>query len=88
MESRTATVGSAVGLHARPAAVFVKAVADSGHRVTIAKPGSEPVDAASILSVMGLGAACGDTVELAVEGPDAASVLAHLAALVESDLDA
>lgn len=88
MESRTATVGSAVGLHARPAAVFVQAVADSGHRVTIARPGSEAVDAASILSVMGLGTACGDSVEIAVEGPDAAAVLTHLAALVESDLDA
>ena len=46
MAQRSAVVASKVGLHARPAAVFVKAVAASGVPVTIAQAGAEPVDAA------------------------------------------
>jgi len=48
-------------------------------------PGEEPVDAASSLLIMTLGAACGDTVEVA--GDDQAAV-DTIAALVEQELDA
>ena len=73
MAQRSAVVASKVGLHARPAAVFVRAVADSGVPVTIAKGGGEPVDAASILGVMTLGAEHGDEVTLTAEGDGATS---------------
>ena len=62
MASKDAVVGSAVGLHARPAATFVKAVAEKGVPVTIAKEGGDAVPAGSILSIMGLGIKQGDTV--------------------------
>ncbi len=39
MAQVTATIASKVGLHARPAATFVKAVAEKGVPVTIAKEG-------------------------------------------------
>ena len=55
MAQVTATIASKVGLHARPAATFVKAVAEKGVPVTIAKEGGAPVDASSILGVMTLG---------------------------------
>lgn len=87
MEIRQAVVGSSVGLHARPAAVFVQAVTDSGHAVTIGRPGDVRIDARSILSVMGLGAAYGDIVEIAVEGADEAAVADELTRIVESNLD-
>ena len=54
MPSRTVTVASRVGLHARPASLFVQAVTATGLPVTIAKSGGDPVDARSILMVMGL----------------------------------
>ena len=54
----------------------------------IGKPGADPVDARSILSVLGLDARGGDEVILAADGPDAAAVLDELAALVARDLDA
>jgi phosphocarrier protein len=88
MAQRSAVVASKVGLHARPAAVFVKAVADSGVPVTIAKAGGEPVDAASILGVMTLGAEHGDEVTLTAEGDGAEEVLDRLAGLISTDLDA
>jgi phosphocarrier protein len=87
MPQLNAIVAAAVGLHARPAATFVKAVADSGQAVTIAKPGQPPVDASSILRVMTLGVKHGDTVELRAEGPGAEAVLESLVALLETDLD-
>ena len=88
MAQRSAVVASKVGLHARPAAIFVKAVNASGVSVSIAKAGGDPVDAASILGVMTLGAAHGDELTLTAEGESAEQVLDDLAALLAQDLDA
>src|SRR5690625_6861148 len=60
MATRTVTIGSPVGLHARPAAVFTRAVEDTGVNVRISKDGSVPQDAASILGVMTLAVEQGD----------------------------
>lgn len=71
------------GLHARASAKFVGAVAvlPEGVKVTVSKA---PHSAAggSILGLMMLGAAKGDTVEVAVDGDNAEAVLAELVALV------
>jgi phosphocarrier protein HPr len=81
----SAVVGSAVGLHARPAAIIAEKAEELGVEVLLCLPGDEPVDASSALMIMTLGAAKGDTVE--VSGDDQAAVEA-IAALVEQDLDA
>ena len=88
MPERNATIASRVGLHARPASVFIEAVKRQSMKVTISKGGSTPLDAASILSIMSLGAANGDVVTLAAEGDGAEAALEELAALLETDLDA
>jgi len=88
MVSRIATVTSAVGLHARPATIFVKAAADTGLAVKVGRPGQKMVDARSILMVMSLGVKCGEQVELTAEGPDAEARLDELANLISQDLDA
>jgi phosphocarrier protein HPr len=67
---RKAIVQSPIGLHARPAAVFVRAVTDSGLPVRIGKKGIVPVDARSLLEVMTADFYCGCEVELSVD-PDA-----------------
>ncbi len=85
MPTKTVTVGSAVGLHARPAAIISDAAGELGSEVTLAVPGGEPVDAASALLIMTLGAGKGDTVEVAGDDPVAVD---KIAALVEQDLDA
>ena len=85
MPSKTVKVGSSVGLHARPAAIIAEAAEGLDTEVTLAVSGEEPVDAASSLLIMTLGASCGDPVEVA--GEDQAAVDA-IAALVEKDLDA
>jgi phosphocarrier protein HPr len=67
-------------LHARPAAVFVQAVLDSGQAVGIARPGDGVVaDARSILSVLALDVRGGERVVLS-GGP--ADVLERLAGML------
>ena len=85
MPTKSVTVGSAVGLHARPAAIISEAAGELDAEVTLGKPGEEPVDASSALLIMTLGASKGDTVE--VSSDDQAAV-DTIAALVERDLDA
>lgn len=85
MPTRTVVVGSAVGLHARPAAIISDAASELDSEVFIGLPGDEPVDAGSSLLIMTLGAESGATVE--VSGEVDADVDA-IAALVEKDLDA
>jgi phosphocarrier protein HPr len=92
MTERHVVIGSAVGLHARPASLFVKAAIAAPVAVTIGKVDGESVDARSILSVLGLGARFGDEVVLAVaddSAPEKAdAVLTELATLLATDHDA
>lgn len=85
MPTKSVTVGSAVGLHARPAAVISEAAGELDTEVTLAVPGGEPVDASSALLIMTLGAQKGHTVEIT---SDDQAAVDKIAALVEQDLDA
>ena len=88
MAERRAVVGSRIGLHARPAARFVKAAAKQPVKVTIAKAGAEPVDAASILDVVTLDVHGGEEVILTAVGDGAEQALDELVEVVEADHDA
>jgi phosphocarrier protein len=88
MPTRTVTIASSVGLHARPAALFVEAATNSGLDVEISRPGEDPVDATSILGVMALGAKHGEEVVLSAEGDGADATLDSLVELLSRDLDA
>jgi phosphocarrier protein HPr len=88
MPERKVVVGSRVGLHARPAAMFVQAAAKVGVPVFIAKSGQPPADARSILSVLSLDARGGDEVVLTAEGDGADAALDELVAFLEKDHDA
>ncbi|PRX48625.1 phosphocarrier protein HPr [Prauserella shujinwangii] len=88
MIERRVVVAYSVGLHARPAALFVKAAAAQPVPVTIGKDGSDPVDARSILSVIGLAAKAGEEVVLRAEGPQAGQALDALADVLATDHDA
>jgi phosphocarrier protein HPr len=85
MPEKTVTVGSAVGLHARPAALIAEAVSKSGVPVTLATPGGNAIDAGSPLMIMTLGAKKG--AEVIVSSDDEA-VLGQIAEMVAADLDA
>jgi phosphocarrier protein len=85
MASKTVIVGSAVGLHARPAAIISEAVVNAGVPVTLALDGGDPVDAGSALMIMTLGAGNGAAVTVESDDP---AVVDAIAELVEKDLDA
>jgi phosphocarrier protein HPr len=91
MTERNATIASRVGLHARPAAIFAEAAGELDLEVTIARlgePEDEAMDAASILSLMSLGASHGEVVVLRAEGEGADAALERLAQILETDHDA
>ncbi len=67
------------GLHARPAADFVKRVSGFEAAVTV-----NGVDAKSLLRIMSLGLGVGSEITLTAEGPDAQVALDALVGLIES----
>lgn len=86
--TRTVRIGSSNGLHARPAKLFAQAAKESGAAVTVAKGSGAAVNAASILSVISLGAEHGDYVTLTAEGDNAEHVFDALTELLTTDHDA
>jgi len=78
------TVGSVVGLHARPAALIAAAAGEYDDDITISMDGAE-VDAASSLLIMTLGAEKGAQVTVESDNADAVE---RIAAMIEQDLDA
>jgi phosphotransferase system HPr (HPr) family protein len=73
------------GLHARPAALFVRTAAGFDARVlvtNVSRDATRAVDATSILGLMTLGVVYGQTLRLTATGPEAATAVAALAALV------
>jgi phosphocarrier protein len=87
MAERRVNIGWAEGLHARPASIFVRAATASGVPVTIAKGDGAPVNAASMLAVLALGAQGGEEVVLASEAEGAQAALDRLAKLVSEGLE-
>jgi phosphocarrier protein len=79
----TVTIANQRGLHARASAKFVNAVANLPANVCV-KVSKDGFTAAggSILGLMMLGAARGDTIEIAVTGDGAEAALAKLVGLV------
>ncbi len=89
METIKLKVTSSVGLHARPAAEFVKQASRFQsvlHLRNITRV-SDWVDAKSILSVLTLGVEKDHEIELRAEGDDEADALRYLSDLVESNFD-
>lgn len=88
MPQRTVAIASQLGLHARPAALFVQAVNESGLPIMVARENQTPVDARSVLGVMSLGARHGETVTLSCEeGENADKVLDGLVEMLSRELD-
>jgi phosphocarrier protein HPr len=84
---RTITVGSSVGLHARPASLFAQAASKVGVPVTLTSAAGKSVNAASILGVLSLGIGSGEEVKLQAEGDGADDALDTLAEFLSRDLD-
>ena len=80
--SRTVELRNKRGLHARASARFVTIAAQSPAEVEVEKDGTR-VCGTSIMGLMMLGAAMGDSITILTKGDGAADTLEQLAGLVE-----
>ncbi len=71
------------GLHARASAKFVTVAAEIDANIEVEKDGTQ-VCGTSIMGLMMLGAAMGDSIRIVAIGPGAELAVARLTALVES----
>ena len=83
MARRTVQLGNRRGLHARASAKFVTMASGQAADVEVEKDGST-VCGTSIMGLMMLGAAMGDTITISAEGDGAEQAVAALAELVEA----
>lgn len=74
-----------MGLHARPAAQFVKTASGFTSAITVRNltRGGPSANAKSIIEVLGLGVECGHTISVSAEGKDRVQALDALRELVE-----
>lgn len=82
MVERTLTIKNKLGLHARPAAVFVKTAAKFKSDVFLIKDGQE-VNGKSIMGVLMLAAEMGSKITLRIDGDDEQLALETLTKLFE-----
>ncbi len=87
MPSLTLVVHHPAGLHARPAAEFVKTATTFPCTITVrnVSAATPAVNAKSILSVLTLGVTQGDEIEVKAEGEQAEAALQALAHLVQTN---
>ena len=84
MPEITLTVNHEVGLHARPASMFVQTAARFSSDIEVTH-GEIKVNAKSILAVLTLGANKGAVITIKAEGGDAEEALAALEQLVKNN---
>ena len=79
---RQVIMNHAEGLHARPAAEFVKVATRSKSKIEVLVD-TQTANAKSILSLLALGVKQGQSMVLRAEGPDAKEALPELSSLLE-----
>ncbi|MDZ4405727.1 HPr family phosphocarrier protein [Prosthecobacter sp.] len=77
------TIRNKMGMHARPAAQFVKRASKYQCDVWVEKD-DEPVNGKSIMGLMMLAAGRGETIKIIADGNDAEAAVADLEELVTS----
>ncbi len=80
------TIANKSGIHARPAAMFVKVATRFGSDIFVEKDG-EKINGKSIMGLMMLAAGPGSKVTLHVKGADANAAITELEALVQRKFD-
>jgi phosphocarrier protein HPr len=77
-------IGNEYGLHARPAALFVRCANQFSAEVSVVKDGIE-VSGKSIMGLLTIEGHQGSVIELRIQGDDAEAAMAALAELIESN---
>ena len=80
------TIVNRLGLHARPAAMFVRVSSRFRAEIWVSKEGDE-INGKSIMGLMMLAAGQGSKLRVRAEGPDAAEAVKELEELIQSRFD-
>lgn len=86
MVERSVTIRNKLGLHARPAALFVQTAARFISKIIVSNSDVE-VDGKSIMGVLMLAAGKGSTISIRAEGEDSKEAVNALVSLVETGFD-
>ena len=84
--TREVTIANKLGIHARPAALFVKTANRFACEIFVEKDG-EKINGKSIMGLMMLAAGPGSKLTLHVRGADAPMAIAELESLVKRKFD-
>lgn len=87
MIEKTVIVSNRLGIHARPATVFVQAAAKHNADIFLSKGDVSRVNGKSIMGVMMLAAEQGAEVLVEADGPDAQQAVEQLCELLASDFE-
>ena len=80
------TIANKLGIHARPAAVFVKTANRFASEILVEKDG-EKINGKSIMGLMMLAAGPGSKLTVSAQGQDASQALAELEILIKRKFD-
>ena len=85
MVSGKVTIVNKLGLHARPAGLFVKEMSVFKSDITIIN-GAKKVNAKRVMQMMSACIKCGTEIEIQCNGPDEAEMLQHAIEIIQSGL--
>jgi len=83
MNSKDVVLKNETGLHARPASLFVKEASKYSSDVKVVKDGKE-YNAKSIMGILSMGAAMGDSIKIEATGEDSEEAVNSLVELVNN----
>ena len=84
MHITSATIQNDYGIHCRPSGEIAKFARAYPGKITITSPDGNSASPASVLSLLGLGLAKGDTVIVSVDGPDEIATANKIASMLSA----
>ena len=89
MKERIVTIRNKAGIHCRPSSVILNTIHQSypAHTFVVITRDGEETELNSILNLISLGLACGDSATLQVSGPDEDKAIAQIGDLFEFEFD-
>ena len=89
MQTRNITIRNTAGIHCQPSSVILNAITAelSEHKFTLTNARNESCELNSIMGLLALCLACGETAVLTVEGNDEVNAADKIAALLEKEYD-
>lgn len=86
MITKIAVIKNSIGLHARPAALFVRTCSKYRSEIFVEKDGKK-VNAKSIMGIMALGVSPDEKIKITIDGIDEEAAMKDILDLIENGLE-